>query len=150
MKKKQCVGENNIEESSGGKKYRFTSAIGQNMLGIFNSRITSDVEMGEDRLLINISPKRLNKVSAILYEDITGIDIARYISIYFWGLIIISAIGAIKAPYCLVCTLILIFCGLQKKITISQRNGEKVVIYSSDKKKAEEFKEDMKSVVKTQ
>jgi hypothetical protein len=134
--------------SLNGKKYIFTSASGTNLAGIFNSKVISNVEVAEDRLFIDIKPKRFNTSPAVLFEDITGIDIAVKINLYYWLWIIISAAVGIAAPFCFIFTIIFIFCGLQRKITISQRNGIKVVMYSSSKAKAEEFKEDMKTVTK--
>lgn len=133
-----------------GKKYTFISVRGTNMAGIFNSRITSNVEVAEDRLFIDIKPKRLNKAPAILFEDITGIEIDKKINLYYWIWIVISVIGGFAAPYMFIFTCIFIFCGLQRKITISQRNGVKVIMYENSKTGAEEFKEDMKKVTKIQ
>lgn len=136
------------QQSLVGKKYAFASVKGTTWGGIFNSKIISNVEIAEDRLFIDIKPKRLQTAPAILFEDITGIDITKKISFYYWILIIVSVLSGFAVPYFFALTLIFIFCGLQRKITISQRNGVKVVMYTSSASQAEEFKEDMKKVAK--
>lgn len=130
-----------------GKKYEFASSYGANMRGIINSRIYSTVEVAEDRLWIKITPKRLNTVPAVIFEDITAIDISVKISLYYWICIIVSVIAAIPTQGAtLLLAAFFVFVGRDRKITISQRNGKDVVMYSSGKKAAEAFKEDMKAL----
>lgn len=133
-----------------GKKYTFVSANGANLLGTrFNARITSNVEIAEDRLFIDIKPKRFNKSPAILFEDIIGIDISRRVSIGFCIFTIIAVIcGVTISPYYFLSTAIFVWCGLHRKITILQRNGKKVVMYDKSESQAKEFKEDMKKVAR--
>lgn len=78
-----AAGQTDVAGTSlAGKKYSFASTYGTNLAGIFYSKITSNVEFAEDRLFIDIKPKRFNKSPAILFDDITGIDIARKINLY--------------------------------------------------------------------
>ncbi|MGN0142919.1 MAG: hypothetical protein ACI4AD_11885 [Roseburia sp.] len=156
MDTKTAVAEKEPEKSNVsadslyGKKYEFSSSRGANLAGIFNSKICSTVEVREDRLLINITPKRMNTAPAVFLEDITGIDISAKINLYYWLWIIISAIGGIFAPWLFIATALFVFCGLDRKITISQRNGVRVVMYAQTKSEAEGFKEDMKKITKIQ
>ena len=70
---------------------------------------------------------------------------------YYWIWIILSVIaGLCGAPYCFIFTVLLIIGGLQRKITISQRNGIKVIMYAKSSSDAEEFRNDMKQVAKIQ
>lgn len=132
-----------------GKKYSFKSARGARLTGFISSRYLSDIEIGEDRIKIMIKPKRFNTVPAIMLEDITDIDISKKIHAYYWIWIIISIIGVCCSQfYLLICTVIFILAGLDRKIIIAQRNGKNVIIYSHDKQLAETFKEDMKSITK--
>lgn len=142
-KEQVAVAENSVV----GKKYTFVSTRGNNIVGLLDSKVTNKVEIGEDRLFIETKPKRFNKAPAVLFEDITGIEIKKNINFYYWFWIVISAIiGFMGVFYMFLCTLVFLFCGLQNKITISQRNGIKVVIYAGSKVVAEAFKEDMKTV----
>lgn len=130
-----------------GKRYGFISTRGGNMRGIINSRIISDVEVAGDRLLIDIRPKRLNMVPVVILEDITAIDITVKINLYYWFLIVVSVFCAIPTMGAgLILTALLVWAGRQRKITISQRNGKDVVIYSRNKEDAEKFKADMKAI----
>ena len=132
-----------------GKKYEFVSAYGTNMRGILSSRIYSNVEIAGDRILINISPKRLNTAPVVILEDITAIDISVKINLYYWFFIVISAIAAIGTMgVSLLLTALFVFVGRNQIITISQRNGKNVVMYSHDKQAAEAFREDMKTITK--
>lgn len=134
-----------------GKKYSFTSTIGTNLTGLFNSRIISTVEVAEDRIFIDIKPKRFHNSPAVMFEDIMGIDTVTKINFYYWFLIIISLLGSFSGQiYLLIFTIIFVVCGRQSKITITQRNGINVVMYCSDVSLGEKFKDEMKQVAKIQ
>ena len=133
-----------------GKKYNFASYKGANLRGLINSRIRSEVTFSDDRLFINIEPKRFNTVPAILYKDITGVIITVKINFYYWIYIIVSALCAIINPLLLIVTVLLFFIGRDRKITITQRNGISAVIYAKTKAEAEAFKEDMRKVARMQ
>lgn len=130
-----------------GKKYKFVSSKGANMAGLFNSRIISEVEVTDNRLLVNIIPQRMNTVPVIFLEDITAIEITKKINMYYWFWIILSVFGAFaSAGLALILTALLVWAGLDRKIRITQRNGKDVVMYSSDKNLAEAFAADMKTI----
>ena len=133
-----------------GKKYNFASSKGANLRGLINSRIRSEVTFSDDRLFINIEPKRFNTEPAILYKDITGVIITVKINFYYWIYIIVSALCAIINPLLLIVTVLLFFIGRDRKITITQRNGISAVIYAKTKAEAEAFKEDMRKVARIQ
>ncbi len=131
-----------------GKKYNLSSSKGANLRGLLNSRIRSEVTFSDDRLFINIEPKRFNKVPAILYQDITGVNITVKINFYYWFYIIVSVLAAITNPLFLIVTVLLFFIGRDRKITITQRNGINAVIYAKTKVEAETFKNDIRKVAK--
>lgn len=139
--------EQGSETSLIGKQYSFVSAKGTNLLGLFNSRIFNEVQIGEDRIGINTIPSRYNKVPAIMLEDITAIQINTKINFYYWIWIIISILCAMGSPICLIFTVLFFIFGRHSKIKISQRNGKDVILYSHDKELAMQFKEDMKKLV---
>ena len=133
-----------------GKKYNFASSKGANLRGLLNSRIRSEVTFSDDRLFINIEPKRFNTAPAILYKDITGVIITVKINFYYWIYIIVSVLCAIVNPFLLIVTVLLFFIGRDSKITITQQNGISAVIYAKTKAEAEAFKEDMRKVARIQ
>lgn len=134
-----------------GKEYTFSSSRGANPWGFIHGKIFSEVKVGDDRLFINITPKRFNVAPAVLFEDITGINISAKIPLYYWIYIILSVIGGfIGQFYLFIFTVLFIFMGLNQKITISQRSGVNVVMYARSKAVAEEFKADMKKLTKIQ
>ena len=133
--------------SLAGKRYSFISTRGGNMRGIINSKIISNVEVAEDRLIIDIIPKRLNTVPVVILEDITAIDLSVKINFYYWFMIVASALCAlVTGGITLIFTALFVWAGRQQKITISQRNGKDVVMYSRNKEDAEGFKADMKTI----
>lgn len=130
-----------------GKKYVFVSKNGANMAGIFNSRIISSVEVTDNRLLVDITPKRMNTAPVIFLEDITAIEITKKINAYYWFWIIMSVLAALgTAGAALLLTALFVWVGMDRKIRISQRNGKDVIMYSRDKDLAEAFAADMKTI----
>ena len=55
-----------------GRSYCFYSASGSSILSLTNSKIRSEVCIGEDRIYISTIPKKFNKVPEILLQDILG------------------------------------------------------------------------------
>ena len=131
-----------------GKRYKLSSSKGANLRGLLNSKIRSEVTFSDDRLFIDIEPKRFNKVPAILYQDITGVTITVKINFYYWFYIIVSVLAAIANPLFLIVTALLFFIGRDRKIIITQRNGINAVIYAKTKVEAEAFKDDIRKVAK--
>lgn len=131
-----------------GKRYKLSSSKGANLRGLLNSKIRSEVTFSDDRLFIDMEPKRFNKVPAILYQDITGVTITVKINLYYWFYIIVSALAATANPYILIVTVLLFFIGRDRKIMITQRNGINAVIYAKTKVEAEAFKDDIRKVAK--
>ena len=62
--------ENTYNNSVIGKTYDLSSARGTNLIGILNDKIKSRVTFADDRLFIDMIPKRLNKVPALLYVNL--------------------------------------------------------------------------------
>lgn len=141
------VSENTVSNPLLGKKYSFVSARGSTITGL-TARIFSDVEVFEDRIRIEMKPKRLNRAPVILLEDIMAIQISKRINFYYWFFIIVSIFLAFSSPLYLLLTALTIFLGIERKIQIVQRNGITVTLYSHDKELAEIFVEDMKTITK--
>lgn len=131
-----------------GKQYTLSSSIGANLLGVFNSKIINQVEIGEDRLYINTKPKRFEKSPAVLYQDIMGIVVSLKINFYFLFIIVVSAgLGFAYNPVWLIVTALHVWLGRDRKITIHQRSGVDVVMYCQTLKEAQEFVNDVQQMV---
>ncbi len=144
------LNENTYNNSVIGKTYDLSSARGTNLIGILNDKIISRVTFADDRLFIDMRPKRLNKVPALLYEDITGVNIAMKLNLYKCFYLIASIVAAIVNPLFLIISVLVLWLGRDMKITITQRNGISAVIYAKTKAEAEAFKEDVRKVAKIQ
>ena len=130
-----------------GKKYVFISKRGANMADIVHGKIRSEVEVTDNRLMVNITPQRMNTVPVIFLEDITAIEITKKINAYYWFWIIISLLAALgTSGAALLLTALLVWAGMDRKIRITQRNGKDVIMYSGDKNLAEAFVADMKTI----
>ncbi len=132
-----------------GKTYHFVSAYGMTRRAFYDLRIYSMIEVTPDRILISAKPKKEVKVPAIFLEDITGIDISIKISFYSilcTGMMFLSFILTANWWYFILAALFL-WCGINRKITIMQRNGIDVILYSRKKEAAMAFKEDMRMIL---
>lgn len=131
------------------KKYELES--GGALYGFFSKRVNSTVEVGEDRLFISIKPKKLNVSPVIMLEDVLSIDFSLKLSVYFVIYAILCAIAACNgAGPMFLLSAFFIWASINTKITITQRNGKNVVMYSKSKADAQAFKNDMKKITKIQ
>ncbi len=142
--------ESTYNNSVIGKTYDLSSARGTNLIGFLNDKVISRVTFSDDRLFIDMRPKRLNKVPALLYKDITGVNIAMKLNLYKCFYLIASIVAAIANPLFLILSVLIVWLGRDMKITIIQRNGINAVIYAKTKAEAEAFKEDIRQVAKIQ
>ena len=131
-----------------GKKYHFCSSRGTNLTG-FSGYVESKLEVGEDRLYINIRPKKYSRASAILFKDMTGIEFSFTLNFYYIFWISVSFIACCFGQfYCLLFIVAFIWLGSNQKIRVHQRNGIDVVMYCQKRSQAEEFKNDMQQLMK--
>ena len=94
-----------------GRSYRFYSASGSSILSLTNSKIRSEVCIGEDRIYISTIPKKFNKVPEILLQDISAVSISTVLNGYntFW-VVVTAIIGFfLSAVFCLPCIDFIIF-----------------------------------------
>ncbi len=129
-----------------GRNYRFYSASGSNILSLTNSKIRSEVCIGADRIYISITPKRFNKVPEILLQDISTVTVSTALNGYntFW--VVVTAIIGFFYPLFFVCPVLILLFFRHSKISIYQRNNTKAIIYSKNKKEAENFCNDIKQL----
>ena len=128
------------------RNYRFYSASGSNILSLTNSKIRSEVCIGADRIYISITPKRFNKVPEILLQDISTVTVSTALNGYntFW--VVVTAIIGFFYPLFFVCPVLILLFFRHSKISIYQRNNTKAIIYSKNKKEAENFCNDIKQL----
>ena len=139
--------ENDVKKTLLGKRYTLSSSIGANLIGIFNSKIISEVEVGEDRLYIDMKPKRFNKSPVIFYQDVTEIVVSLKINFYYLFFIVVTAVlGLTGAYYSLILTALFVWFGRDRKIKIYQRNGIDVVMYCQTLQEAQEFVNDLQQL----
>lgn len=129
-----------------GKKYNFTSARGTTFKIIGSGKVRNEVTFSDDRLLIDTFPKSASTVPVALYEDIIGINVSVKLNAYYIILIILSLVSTPFVPPMIILAIFLFWIGRDRKITITQRGGMSIVIYSRTKNKAEEFVNDIKKV----
>ena len=129
-----------------GRSYRFYSASGSNIFSLTNSKIRSDVCIGEDRIYISIIPKKFNRVPEILLQDISAVSVSNVLNGYntFW--VVVTAIIGFYYPLIYVCPVLILLFLRHSKISIYQRNNTKAIIYSKNKKEAENFRNDLKQL----
>ena len=129
-----------------GKNYCFYSASGSSILSLANSKIRSEVCIGADRIYISITPKRFNKVPEILLQDISTVTVSTALNGYntFW--VVVTAIIGFFYPLFFVCPVLILLFFRHSKISIYQRNNTKAIIYSKNKKEAENFCNDIKQL----
>ena len=133
-----------------GKRYELRSSRGMRMFSLFNTSVRSVVHIGEDRLHISIKPDKMNVSPVIMLEDILAIELKRKMAPYYVILIIFGIIACFSNPLFILLVLFLWWSGTNTKITISQRNGIRVVMYAMLKSEAVAFKEDMKKITNIQ
>lgn len=130
------------------KKYAFVSAKGMR-IGLF-TRIANTVRFSDDRIFITTSPQKCCTAPSVLYEDVTGVMLKTKFSASSILYSLISFVLGFFTVFTFFLIPVFLWCGYNKKITITQRNGNNVVIYSNRGKIADAFREDMKKVCKIQ
>ncbi len=131
----------NDDTTSKIKEYNFISTRGLLLLSLTKTMITY-IKLDEKSLNIDISPKRLNKAPVIKIDEILDIKIGTTFDIQSIIFSIVSLIVACTQNILFIFLLALwLYLGLNKKITIKNKNGLNVNIYSrfSDKDNVEEF-----------
>ena len=142
------VVKNNFENALIGRKYNFTSPWGMNIWGL-DGRIRSNIELGKDRLFIEIYPKRKNTCPVIMLESILAIQLSKSISIYYILSAIVTILVGLSDSNYLICLLagLFLWLGSYTKIQIIQKNGLNVDLYTTSNADAELFRDDIKKFI---
>lgn len=133
-----------------GKVYNFSTVRYATLKNLVNGKIRSEVTFSNDRLFIDTKPRSFNKVPVVLYDEIIGVTITVKLHLWHCILILLSIASAIVMPFTLILAALFFWLGRDRKITITQKSGVSVVIYSMTKEQAEEFKNDIRKVANIQ
>ena len=120
-----------------GKVYNFSTVRYATLKNLVNGKIRSEVTFSNDRLFIDTKPRSFNKVPVVLYDEIIGVTIT--VKLHLWHCILM-----------LLSIALFFWVGRDRKITITQKSGVSVLIYSMTKEQAEEFKNDIRKVANIQ
>lgn len=135
-----------------GKVYNFSTVRYATLKNLVNGKIRSEVTFSNDRLFIDTKPRSFNKVPVVLYDEIIGVTITVKLHLWHCILMLLSIASAIVMvmPFTLILAAFFFWLGRDRKITITQKSGVSVVIYSMTKEQAEEFKNDIRKVANIQ
>jgi hypothetical protein len=133
-----------------GKVYNFSTVRYATLKNLVNGKIRSEVKFSNDRLFIDTKPRSFNKVPVVLYDEIIGVTITVKLHLWHCILMLLSIASAIVMPFTLILAALFFWLGRDRKITITQKSGVSVVIYSMTKEQAEEFKNDIRKVANIQ
>ena len=146
----EAVNQNSEISSEGnalvGKEYLFTSSRGFGVTG--EAKMVTGVKIEEDKLLINIRPRKKNICPVILLEDILAVEISNIFAFWYMAMAAVCLIAGFFTYVTFLFIPLWIWLAMNKKIVISQRNGVNLVIWERSKKKAYAFKEDLKKITK--
>jgi hypothetical protein len=140
------------KDSVVGKVYNFSTVRYATLKNLVNGKIRSEVTFSNDRLFIDTKPRSFNKVPVVLYDEIIGVTITVKLHLWHCILMLLSIASAIVMvmPFTLILAALFFWLGRDRKITITQKSGVSVVIYSMTKEQAEEFKNDIRKVANIQ
>ena len=133
---------------SENKVYDLRSSAGTYMSLISRGRMYTTVTTDEEKMSINVSPAKRNMIPVIYFEDITAVMTNLKLPGYWVFFIIVALMGCAASPAYVIFAPIFIWLGLNRKITICIRSGNKAILYVHNKKTANELLKDIKSRAK--
>ena len=140
--------EQNASSGVENKTYKFRSSSGTFISFTGRGRIYTTVTNDNEKMNIDVSPTKKNMIPVIYFEDITAVMSNLQLPGYWIFFIIVALIACTQSWGYGIFVLLFIWVGLNRKITICIRSGNKAVLYVNNKKKAKEFIQDIKSRAK--
>lgn len=125
-------------------KYELRSSRGM-YLSLLSGRIYSTVLADQEKMTVDMSPAKKNMIPVIYYEDITAVLVGYKLPFYYIFWICMSVISCYANRGMIVFAFLFIWLGLNRKITICLRSGNKAVLYAHGKKTAKAFVDDIKA-----
>ena len=132
---------------SENKIYDLRSSAGT-YVSLIGRRIYTTVTTDEEKMSIDVSPAKKNMIPVIYFEDITAVMTNLQLPGYWIFFIVVVLISCATNPVYVILVPALIWVGLNRKITICIRSGNKAILYVNSKKRANEFVRDIKSRAK--
>lgn len=129
-----------------GKTYSLESTRGVYM-NFGTGKSVSQVTADNERMTIQMAPAKKNMIPVICFSEIAGVVVNSKMSIYYAMFAILSLVACVESPAFLILTAFFIWAGLNKKITICMKSGNKAILYSHSKKATSDFVNDLKSVI---
>lgn len=101
-------------------------------MGLFNTKIVSEITYSSDGLMIQRRPAKFQDVSQIAYKDIVDVKVKRTISAY-WIIVMVMGVmlAAVSAGTGLILSVAAFFLGRDYNVCIQQRNGMTTNIVSA-------------------
>lgn len=124
------------------------SATGTYIAALGKGRISNTITMDEEKMTIQTKPEKKSTIPVLYYEDITDVRVTKKITGYYIFYMAVALLCCFAAPYAIVLVPVFAWLGMNRIITISLRSGNQAVLYSSDKKDAEEFVAAVKKAAK--
>lgn len=120
-----------VDDNLLGEGVLFRSCIGQRM-GFSNTKISTYVNFGKDRLRIGVMPQHYQGRKEILYKDISSVTTKRYVNAYVIVLLVLFAIMSIfTAGTTLIAAAVIFWAGFGSKLEIATKDGYTAIIYSA-------------------
>ena len=120
-----------VDDNLLGEGVLFRSCIGQRM-GFSNTKISTYVNFGKDRLRIGVMPQRYQGRKEILYKDISSVTAKRHVNAYVIVLLVLFAIMSIfTAGTTLIAAAVIFWAGFGSKLEIATKDGYTAIIYSA-------------------
>ena len=137
-----------VEIQIAKKEYKLRSATGTYIAALGKGRISNTITMDEEKMTIQTKPEKKSTIPVLYYEDITDVRVTKKITGYYIFYMAVALLCCFAAPYAIVLVPVFAWLGMNRIITISLRSGNQAVLYSSDKKDAEEFVAAVKKAAK--
>lgn len=132
------------------RTYEFVSSIFMCARLLYRGRIYSSIAIAGEKMSISVDPEKKNIYPSIYLSDIIDVDVSFTESNYcLYGAVFIAVAGVFYEPlYCFVMALFVFWLGTNWKITIQMKNGRDANIYSSSKRRANQFKDELLKMLK--
>ena len=128
------------------EQYVMVSTNGMRLMAIFG-KINSIVEILEDKILLDIRPKRLNHNPEVYIKDVSSVEHGMTIAISGIIFAIVGIIATILYLSCIIFIPLDLWFYSNTTVTIKLKNGESIKMYSSNKKAALECYEALQKSV---
>jgi hypothetical protein len=133
------------EETQEVQEFKMQSTRFFRLLSV-SGKIINNVILDDEKMTVDMAPKKLNKIPVAYYSEITHVDTRYKLPIYFIILIVISLAATFLAnKACAILVLLEIWAGSNWIIKVTLRSGNTFQVYSMSKKQKDEFVTSLKN-----